>query len=139
MNPFAALEQPFAARSSWTYNSDLQGYNRMAADKGAIDADLNLQESDETAARNEATAARQNQQAYQQRQSPRAGGSRYTRRGFWKAGGSGLNTANAKARTEARRQAAYAQKAKEYAGGGGGGGVVSMGLRPLDIVARTYQ
>lgn len=150
MNPYADLSEPVnnvqsvrpndnsygaqllqdQARSS--YYASLQRYKQMSADKAEIDANLNLQEVDETAARNEATAARQNQQAFQQRQSPRAGGSRYTRRGLWKAGGSGLNAANAKARTEARRQAAYAQKGKEYAGGG------SLQIGPAKLLGSVY-
>lgn len=148
MNPYADLSEPINNVASVRPNDtsygaqlaqgDAQGsylaswnrYKQLSTDKAEIDANLNLQEVDETAARNEATAARQNQQAFQQRQNPRAGGSRYTRRGLWKAGGSGLNLANAKAKTEARRQLAYAQKAKEYAAQNAPG---ATSIKPLGI------
>lgn len=87
---------------------------QMKSDQKAADAQIELDEASEIAARNQATAERQNAAARMPRQNARAGGTRYTRRGMWKPGGSGLTQANAAARTAARKKAAYAGIEKKY-------------------------
>lgn len=77
--------------------------------RALVDAEEDERAMTELAARNQATAARQNAAALMPRQNPRAGGGRYTRRGMWTPGGSGLDRANAMALTEARKRTRYAQ------------------------------
>lgn len=97
------------------YYSNTLGWGTEKAGRQKVaDTQLAATEQEELAARNEATAERQNAAARMPRQNPRAGGSRYTRRGLWTPGGSGLNQANAAARTEARRKASYAQIDDDY-------------------------
>lgn len=79
------------------------------AQRALVDAEEDERALTDLAARNQATALRQNTMARLPRQNPRAGGSRYTRRGLWTPGGSGLDRANAMALTEARKRTRYAQ------------------------------
>jgi len=110
-----------------TFNFSNPYVQQIAADRRSADAQLAADEQASLANRNEATAARQNQAAMMPRQNPRAGGTRYTRRGMWTPGGSGLDAANAKALTEARRQANYAAIDKDYAARPKGGFRVGNG------------
>ena len=84
-------------------------YEKARRAKATIDAEEDATAQNELAGRNEATAARQNAAAFRPRQNPRAGGSRYTRRGMWTPGGSGLDRANAQSRVDARKKARYAR------------------------------
>ena len=86
-----SLRQYYGTVGGW--DAEKAGRQKVA------DTQLAATEQEELAARNEATAERQNAAARMPRQNPRAGGSRYTRRGLWTPGGSGLNQANAAART----------------------------------------
>jgi hypothetical protein len=79
-----------------------------ATQLASIEAGIDASAQDELARRNEATAMRQNQSAMLNRGGTRAGGGRYRRLGLFTPGGSGLDQANATARTAARKKAAYA-------------------------------
>lgn len=109
--------------ADWNYNDYLANAKKSwqqswqperESDVKVADTQIDAEEQSNLADRNEATAARQNQNALMPRQNARAGGSRYTRRGMWTPGGSGLTAANAAAKTAARKKAAYAQIEQKY-------------------------
>lgn len=87
---------------------------RIDSARRTVDAEEEASALSDLAARNEATAARQNSAALSLRPATRAGGGRYTRRGLWTPGGSGLSTANANALKEARKKARYAGIDQQY-------------------------
>lgn len=100
------------------------------AERKVIDTEEDASALADTARRNEATAMRQNQSATLNREGTRAGGGCYRRRWLFVSSGSGLNTANAAAISEARKKARYAALDRNQANNGMVGGSYISAVGP---------